>query len=166
MLIDDQDLYHGAALAQIARQPGFTAINVVKVNGVPSRSSFFVNDDVAIYLKYATKTTRGYDEYLFTFSDDHFGEITTLQAKRETCFVVLVCVKERQICALPAKQLHELRKRRKNAVGSAEDTFTLLVVLPERKQFRVYANQPGKKGRMLGSPIIVPRNSFPTVLFE
>ena len=67
---------------------------------------------------------------------------------------------------MPAEDLLGLRKRREEAVGDSEDTFRLLVVLPEGKRFRVYANQPGRKGRMLGSPIIVPRNAFPNVLFE
>ena len=82
MYIDDQDLYHGAALAQIARHPEFTAINVMKINNTPSRSIFFVNDDIGIYLKYAGRPIGTYREYSFTFTNEHFDELAKLQAKR------------------------------------------------------------------------------------
>ncbi len=165
MVIDDQDLYHGAALAQIARHPEFTAINVMKLNGEPSRSAFFINDDIGIYLKYATRPTAAYDEYAFTFSAEHFDEIDELCAKRDRCFAVLVCVKDRHICCVPVADLQKLRKRREKAVGQAEDVLTLLAVLPTGKQFRVYVNEPGRKGQILGSAIKVPRTSFPDRLF-
>jgi len=165
MIIDDQDLYHGAALAQIARDPRFTAINVMQLNGVPSRSAFFVNDDIGIYLKYATNPTQAFDEYAFTFSREHFDEIAQLTARRERCFAALVCVQDRQICCIGVEDLLELRKRREAAVGAPEDALTVLAVLPEGKQFRVYVNRPGRKGQMLGSPILAPRKAFPTRLF-
>ena len=47
MVIDDQDLYHGAALAQIARHPEFTAINVMKLNGEPRAALGSQHQDLA-----------------------------------------------------------------------------------------------------------------------
>lgn len=166
MLIDDQDLYHGAALAQIARHPQFTSINVWKLRGKPSRSAFVINDDIGIYVKYAGRPKGGFKEYQFTFREDHFDELTKLRARRERCFVVLVCVKGRQICCLPVKALDRLRERRRQEVGDAEDVFTVLATIQKGRRFRVYVNSPGTRGKMLGDPLIVSRNSFPNRLFK
>jgi len=166
MLIDDQDYYHGAALSQVARHEAFTSINVMKFKGAPSRNAFGVNDDIGIYLKYSSKPTPRYKEYLFTFTKEHFGTLVALQKKRDRCFIVLACVKDGQICCVSLDQVLNLRKRRNEAIGRMEDTFCLLAVLPKGKQFRVYVNKPGSKGSMLGESLLVPRKSFPNLLFE
>ncbi len=55
MEIREEHLYHGAALNQIAQHKQFTAINALKLKTRTSRSSFRVNDDIAVYLKYCNK---------------------------------------------------------------------------------------------------------------
>ena len=55
MKINDDHMYHGAALTQIAEHPQFTAINAFKHANRPSRSAFRINDDIGVYLKYASK---------------------------------------------------------------------------------------------------------------
>lgn len=47
----------------------------------------------------------------------------------------------------------------------AEDRYTLLVTAELRKSLRVYLNQPGKKGTILGRARAVSRNDFPAILF-
>ena len=55
MKINDDHMYHGAALIQIAEDPRFTAINVFQGGEGVSRSAFRINADIGVFLKYATK---------------------------------------------------------------------------------------------------------------
>lgn len=49
MKINDDHLYHGAALTQIVEHSQFAAINAFTVDGRISRSSFLVNNDIAVF---------------------------------------------------------------------------------------------------------------------
>jgi hypothetical protein len=167
MHIDDDHLYHGAALTQIAEHPAFTAINAFKDATNISRSAFRVNDDIAVYFKYATKPKPPYDEFVFTFSTDNLDEVHRIaQLVPRKTFLALVCVLARHICCLPYDQLVVLLKRRTKDVGYDEDQYTILVTLDEGKSFRAYVNKSGKKKTMLGKPIVISRNKFPNQLFE
>ena len=50
MKINDDHMYHGAALIQIAEHPQFTAINSFPHDGHASRSAFLVNLDIGMGL--------------------------------------------------------------------------------------------------------------------
>jgi hypothetical protein len=50
--IEDQHVYHGAALTQIAEDDEFTAINPLDLLGKRLNSAFRINDNIGIYLKY------------------------------------------------------------------------------------------------------------------
>jgi hypothetical protein len=65
MKINDDHLFHGAALTQIAEHPQFTAINAVRFKGVLSRSAFRINDSLGVYLKYAQKPKQPAGDYIF-----------------------------------------------------------------------------------------------------
>ena len=166
MKIDDDHMYHGAALTQIAEHPQFTAINRLTTATGGARSTFRINHNIGIYLKYATSARRPYLEYQFTFVENHLQEIDEIAAKVERAFVVLVCVRAREICCLSAADLRGLVQRRQGAVGFAEDQCTVIATLPKNKKVRVYVNQPNKKGAILGNPLLIARKSFPSVLFE
>ena len=62
MKIADDHMYHGAALLQIAEHPRFTAINSIEVSDQKSRSAYRINDNIGIFLKYASKPS-GIGEY-------------------------------------------------------------------------------------------------------
>ena len=81
MKINDDHMYHGAALTQIAEHPQFTAINSFHRGSQKSRSAFRVNDDVGIYLKYSRNATPAFGEYPFTFSEPNLEEIEALSQK-------------------------------------------------------------------------------------
>lgn len=166
MKINDDHLYHGAVLTQIAEHDQFTAINALKVNGDRSRSAFRVNDDIGVYLKYATKPTESFNEYPFTFNRQHLEELAAVADMVQRVFLALVCVKARQICLVKYGQLETLVKRRSKDKGADEDQYTLLATLPEGGKFRVYVNAPGRRKTMLGKPILVARNAFPDRLFS
>jgi hypothetical protein len=166
MKINDDHMYHGAVLTQIAEHPQFTAINAFKSAGAVSRSAFRVNDDIGVYLKYASKPKAPYDEYMFTFGEDHLIELESLKKKCARVFLALVCVHERQICCLPYSALLQLLAARKKAKRSSETQYTVLVTAPRRKSFRAYMNVPGRRKKILGNPVIISRNDFPDVIFE
>ena len=167
MKIDDDHLYHGSALLQIAEHPQFTAINRLVTKEGSARSTFRVNDNVGIYLKYASKPIGPFKEYVFTFTATHLAELEEISKKVSSrTFIPLVCVKDRQICCLKLSQLHSLIQARRLAKGFEEASYTILVNLPKGKQFRVYVNSPGKRKTMLGKPLTSARNAFPEVLFE
>ena len=166
MHIDDNHLYHGAAITQIAEHPSFTAINAFKDADNISRSAFRVNADIAVYFKYATKPKRPHEEFVFTFTTDNLDEIHRTAALVPKTFLALVCVKARHICCLPYGKLVELLNRRKKDIGCEEDQYTVLVTLKEGKSFRVYVNKSGRKNLALGKPMIVSRNKFPSQLFK
>lgn len=132
----------------------------------PSRSAFVINDDVGIYIKYATRPRTRHKEFQFRFDYDHFAELEKLRAKRDRCFVVLVCVKAEEICCMPARTVLRLRKLHLAAGKFDTPEFVLIVTARKRRRFRVYVNKPGARGVYLTEPIIVPRNAFPDHLFE
>ncbi len=167
MKINEDHLYHGAALTQIAEFPTFKAINPFALgDGTNSRSAFVINTDTAIYIKYATKTTRAFGEHLFGFSKSNFAELDELKAHfKSRVFVVLVCLRAHEICVLTLAELLEHIERRKKAKGGDEEQYNVCLHLAAKKAFRAYMNAPGKKKKTL-APQTVARNRFPSAIFE
>jgi len=166
MRINDDHLYHGAALTQIAEWPTFKAINAFETQpGEKSRSAFIVNHDTGIYLKYATSPVGAFKEYVFTFTDANLAEMAVLKAQHPQTFIVLVCRTAKEICVLTDAEFEIHRARREKAKGSVEPHYQLLVTVPENKSFRVYMNAPGQKKTALKNQI-VSRNEFPRAIFN
>lgn len=167
MRINEDHLYHGAALTQIAEYPTFKAINAFEPKkGEKSRSAFSVNHDTGVYLKYATKPTKAFKEYLFTFTAANFDELAALKAHYDSrVFVALVCHQAKEICVVTLDKLEQHRAGRENSNGGPESQYQLLVTVPANKSFRVYMNAPGTKKTSLKQQI-VSRNEFPRVLFD
>lgn len=166
MKIDDDHLYHGAALNQIAEDPHFTAINVLTAGGTRLGNAYRINDDIGVHLKYASNPVGAAREYKFTFTADHLDELDKIRAYVSKTFAALVCVNDRHVCCLSIEQLDELIQRRRKSVGGEEDQYVVLVNLPEGKSFRAYVSVPGHRGQMLGRPLIIARNCFPGILFD
>ena len=165
MKINDDHMYHGAALTQIAEHPQFTAINAFKHNGATSRSSFLINTNIGVYLKYATKAIMPFKEFRFTFLGSHLKELKELESRFEKVYLGLVCVRAKQICAISYKQFKDFLAERREAKGSGETIYTIIVTVPKGKRFRVYVNQPGERKTSLGV-VRIPRNTFPGCLFD
>lgn len=167
MKINEDHLYHGAALTQIAEFPTFKAINpFVQKTGTNSRSAFIINNDTGIYIKYATKPSPSFGEYIFTFTQSHLQEISELKEHFKThVYIVMVCLKAHEICVITADELDNYIAQRRSAKGSIEEQYQLLLTLVANGAFRVYMNHPGKKKKPLAIKK-VRRNRFPVVLFE
>lgn len=167
MRINDDHMYHGAALTQIAEYPKFKAINAFQLaTGEKSKSAFTINDNTGVYLKYATRpSANSFKEYIFTFTKAQFEELESLKSRfADRVFIVLVCIKAKQICALTFANLKAHRRERQKEFGGPELQYVLLVTAPRNKSFRVYMNAPGKKRQSLNQRI-VKRNAFPRVIF-
>jgi hypothetical protein len=166
MKINDDHLYHGAALTQIAEHPQFTAINAVRAGGGISQSAFRINDSIGVYLKYASEPKPPAEDYIFTFTKANKDELAKIANQSDKLFVALVCIDDRQICCLEYSELQAWFQKRQRALGTTEDTSTILVKLPKGKEFRVNMNQPRRRKVYLADPQLVPRNRFPNALFE
>lgn len=167
MKINDDHMFHGAALTQIAEHPQFTAINGVRIGAELSRSAFRINDTIGVYIKYGGEPNSPPDDYTFTFTASNKSELITLRPQFEKMFIALVCVKDRHICTISYEKFSSWLQKRSTAQGSDEDVSTILVNLPVGKAFRVNMNRPGRRKRYLtAKPQIVYRNLFPNVLFE
>ena len=75
MRIDDDHLYHGAALIQIAEDKHFTAINALDKDGTGLSNAFRVNADIGVLLKYSSKPKGPVKEYQFTFTREHIAQL-------------------------------------------------------------------------------------------
>ncbi|HEX9728624.1 MAG TPA: hypothetical protein VGA37_08975 [Gemmatimonadales bacterium] len=165
MKIDDDHLYHGSALIQIAEDPHFTAINSLQLPAGVCRSAYRINDNIGVYLKYASKPTPSHREYVFTFHAEHIKELEHIAKATTTAFLALVCVKAREVCCLPYAEFLSLVDMRRTAKGASEDQYVVLVTVPAKSKFRVYVNSPGRKNTMVGKPLLIARSAFPTRIF-
>jgi hypothetical protein len=166
MKVDDDHMYHGAALIQIAEHPQFTAINSFKGKLVDYENAYRINNDVAVYLKYASKPTKSFSEYVFTFTKAHLDELEAISKAAPKTFLALVCVKAREVCCLSYGQLLSLVQERHKAYGGVENQYVVLVTAQKGSSLHVYVNAPHKKKTKLGKDIVVSRNAFPNELFQ
>lgn len=165
MTIDDDHLYHGSALIQIAEDRHFTAINSMNLDGRTCRSTYRINDGIGVYLKYAGRPTFAHSEYVFTFHRQHLDELRRVATATTVIFLALVCVKVREICCLPYLDLLRLIEARRKAKRCEESQYAILVSVRRRQKFRVYINSPGRKNAMLGDPFLITRSDFPKRIF-
>lgn len=166
MKIHDDHLYHGAALIQIAEHPQFTAINSFHLQGETNRSAYKINDHIGVYLKYCFSPTKVFKEYTFTFNAHHLEALKAMEAQVQRVVLVMVCVKTREICCITMEELKGMIEKRIKAKGSDEDQYIVKVTAPKGSSMRAYLDYPGKKKTMLGNAIVVPRNRFPSQLFD
>ena len=164
MHINDDHLYHGAALTQIAEYPTFKAINAFSPSGEKSRSAFIVNHDTGIYLKYASSPTKRWKEYVFTFTTPHLDELAALKSHHSRVFIVLVCRRAQEICVITLEEFEKQKALREKAKGTAEPHYQILVTVPKGAAFRVYMNKPGTKKTLLKEQKVA-RNRFPKAIF-
>lgn len=166
MKINNDHMYHGAALTQIAEHEQFTSINGVRIGGELSRSAFRVNETIGVFVKYGTEPKPPDNDYIFTFTAHNKVEFQSLNRRCDDVYLAMVCVEDRHICCISYAEFSEWINRRRRALGHAEDTSTILVGIPRGKAFRVNMNMPRRRRIYLAKPQLVPRNRFPNVLFE
>jgi hypothetical protein len=142
--IQQQDLFHGAALTQVVEHPSFKALNKAPDG---KYGHYVLNNDKRLFLKY---TTGDGPDYWFTLSKDEVAAIKKDQAGGHTVFAVLVCSDE-TICAVPADKLWDVAD--KNPKGN------------QQVWVRSEAGKSMRFGRgQYELPHVIPHNSFPRVV--
>lgn len=165
MKVDDKHFYYGAAVMQIAEDKHFTAINPLRMNGVTSQNGFLINTNIVVYPKYAGKPKGTHKEYQFTFKEENIAELEEIVKHHPHLFIALVCVHDREVCCLTYAQFRDLYQRRRKSAGHDEEQLVVIATLPKGKQFRVYVNAAGTRGKFLGKQLLVARSDFPAALF-
>lgn len=173
MRIDQDHLYYGAAIIQVAEHPSFTAINDFKTNGRPVRCAYWVNQDIGLYLKYRSTPDRTArwgkvkaKEYSFSFNRDARKTIRQMAKHSDKVYVGLVCVEDRQICCLSVEEFNRLVSLRRSEVGKNEDQYVVWVALPKNSKFRAYVTPAARKNMYLGEPLRIAQSAFPAKVFE
>ncbi|WP_155739231.1 hypothetical protein [Ralstonia solanacearum] len=166
MKIDDDHMYHGAALIQIAEHENFTAINSMKIGKKIVPMAYRINDAIAVYLKHGNNPTESHSEYQFGFNKNNLRDLASISSGNEKTFIALICVKDREICCIEYGELIKMIDARKKAKGAVEDQYTILVTARKNEKMRAYMNMPGRKNTMLSPPIKVSRNGFPGLIFD
>ena len=99
------------------------------------------------------------------FFNSLLDQLEELAERCAKTFIVLVCIKARQICVLTLDELKKHIARRKAQFGGDEDQYLILVTMPEGKSFRIYTNKPHTKNVHLKEQIVA-RNKFPAAIFD
>ena len=160
MKINKKHLHHGAVLYQIADHPQFTAINSLP----NTNNAFRINDDIAVYPKYASKPVGG--EYQFNVTADQLDEIASIIGKGIELHFALVCVEDHAICGLAYDDLELMMRARRERVSKKELRYVVLVRYEKGRSFRVNMNAGRTKGYYVGDDIPVPQNACPNRLFR
>lgn len=145
MKIQEQDVFHGPALAQIVEFPAFKALNKVD----QKYGHYVVNTNRRLVMKYAKTPS----PWKFSFSVDDLRVLgRDIDLRDARTFVVLVC-KHETICVLTQDQLM-----------SVVDIYdpraqAITVSFPDGGGLRV----EGTLGKLAE---VVPHNAFPGVIFQ
>lgn len=166
MKIRMEHQYLGAALLQVAEHDSFTAINPLKIGNNKINNAFLINTDTCLFLKYGQEPKQNTDEYQFTFTADHLAAIRHASEVKPKIFIGLVCVEDQEICCLDLDQFNSMIDARTASYGEAEDSYQVLVTVPENKSLRAYTNAAGRRGVIAGREYIISRKRFPECLFD
>ncbi|MCG5541894.1 MULTISPECIES: hypothetical protein [unclassified Halorhodospira] len=145
MKVQDQDIYHGAALTQVVEHESFKALN----KGSGRYGHYLVNADCNVFVKYSTHED---GPWIFNFQPDHLEPIRNVLGTESRAFVCLVCG-EKTVCALSSEEIQEVINLH------AGNPQWVRVQFPSGGSCRVQ----GSAGTLSRT---VPHNSFPNKLFE
>jgi hypothetical protein len=144
MLVDKQDLYHGAVLTQITEHPSFTALNKPDT----LYGHYVVNHETRLFVKYLTKESSAWH---FRFSVDEMQSIQSDMEVTGRVFLCLVCG-QKTICALNIQEFS-------NVIDlTSSEIQTITVEVPPGGSMHV----KGTAGELEKT---VKHNSFPDKLF-
>jgi hypothetical protein len=100
MKIQEQDLYHGAALTQIVEHESFKALN----KGSQNYGHYLINTDRHVYVKYRKGSK---SPWQFTLSPSEMAVIKSEAQKSQFVYLCLVCGNV-TICALDFSEIQQL----------------------------------------------------------
>lgn len=149
---------------QIAEHPQFTAINSLKIKDQPVNNAFKINNNTGLLCKYASEPNAN-GEYLFTFNAEQMENIKSMHKHNEKLFFALTCIEDKEICVLSYEQFSQLIENRNKSAKVIEEQYQIIVTAEQGASLRAYVNAAGKKGKYAGKPLVIPRKSFPELLF-
>lgn len=86
------ELFHGLALCKLIH---FNRIHSIKVYPTESNSSYVLNGDIGVFIKYSSKRL---SPWRFSFLKEHQDEIKQIKEELGTIFVLLVCNTDGVVC--------------------------------------------------------------------
>lgn len=86
-MIKEFEFYHGVVFSKLIHNPN-CKITSIKLYNHRSNSSYILNNNVGIYIKYSTKRLT---PWRFSFQKIHQGEILELQNAFPKVYILLVC---------------------------------------------------------------------------
>lgn len=141
------EFYHGVALCKIIHDAPHATIKLYSEN---SNSSYVVNSDVGILIKYSTKRM---SPWQFTFTKKHCDELFGMIQCLKAVFVVLVC-KDNGIVCLNSEEIKTLLSE------TYSKSQALLVARKPREKFRVSC------GKYEKTKLKIADNEFPAKIFK
>jgi hypothetical protein len=141
------EFYHGVALCKIIHNsPNAT----IKLYSEKSNSSYVVNDNIGIFVKYSTKRM---SPWQFTFMKRHCNEIFEMMNNLKALFLILVCWDDGIVC-LNSKEIETLLD---NALDKPQN---LSVSRRPREKYRVTGGRNDKLKYKIAD------NQFPAKIFK
>ena len=86
------EFFHGLALCKLIH---FNKIHSIKLYLTKSNSSYVLNGDIGVFIKYSTKRL---SPWRFSFLKEHQDEIRQMKEKLMRVFVLLVCNTDGVVC--------------------------------------------------------------------
>ncbi|MGX9524303.1 hypothetical protein ACXHWJ_08555 [Alcaligenes nematophilus] len=155
----------GAAIMQIAEHKSFTAINPLKIKKEVINNAFLINDDTCLFLKYGQEPKRT-GEYQFTFSAEQLKNIRAAnKGLHLKVFLALICVEDQEICCLSFDEFESMIQARTESAKQEEESYQVLVTVPNGKSLRAYTNAAGVRKKMAHDAKVISRNRYPSCLF-
>ena len=141
------EFYHGVALCKIIHNSPHTTI---KLYSEKSNSSYVVNDQIGIFVKYSTKRM---SPWQFTFMKSHCDELFGMMNNIKEVFLILVCWDDGIVC-LNSKEIKTLLDNVLNKPQS------LSVSRKPRGKYRVNSGRDDKLKYKIAD------NQFPVKIFK
>ena len=97
----DFEFFHGLAICKIIH---FRKLHSISLYPSPSNSSYILNDDFGIFIKYSTKRL---SPWRYSFLKEHQDEIKKMADELGKVFILLVCNNDGVVC-LSYKELKQI----------------------------------------------------------
>ncbi len=138
--------YHGVVLCRIIHKNQHASI---KLYSSKSNSSYVVNGEIGVYVKYCTKRMSPWD---FTFMKSHCDEIFQMMQNVKSFFLVLVCGSDGIACL-------DCNETKIVLSDSLDKPQGVHVARGHREKYRVSSGKDGKLKFKIGD------NQFPGQIF-
>ena len=146
-MIKEFEFFHGLVFARIIH--GIQDSISVKAFPTESNSSYVINNQIGIYIKYSTKRMT---PWRFTFKKEHQEEIDQMKKSMEKVFLLLVCNDDGIVCL----SYDELRQ----ILDEQHEPIEWISASRHKREMYAIKGSNGKLGFKIGP------NDFPKKIFD